>query len=230
MDGYIKLWRKIIENGWLKNHDLFIFWTYCLLKASYKCHTQIVGFKQVELQPGEFIFGRRKAAKDIKMSEQTIRTCLKNLESMGNLTIKPTHLFSIISINNWNTYQGEEIETNPLTNPRLTHDQPTPNHKQERKNSNKEKNKPYTVEFESFYNAYPKKKAPDAAWKAWQKRNGDRPPLRELMMAIENQKKSEDWLKDGGQYIPHPATWLNQGRWADEITKPKSPFGSAFDE
>jgi hypothetical protein len=83
----------------------------------------------------------------------------------------------------------------------------------------KKKGAVYTEDFLIFYKAYPKKKAPDAAWKAWKNRNGTRPPIEVIIAAIENQKQSDQWLKDNGQFIPHPATWLNQGRWADE-TKP----------
>jgi hypothetical protein len=83
----------------------------------------------------------------------------------------------------------------------------------------------YSADFETFYTAYPKKKAPDKAWEAWKKRNGNMPSVKILLEAIEDQKKSPDWLKDGGQFIPHPATWLNQGRWADEVETPK-PKGS----
>ncbi len=35
--------------------------------------------------------------------------------------------------------------------------------------------------------------------------------------AIEVQKQSEQWTKDNGRFIPNPATWLNQGRWEDEL-------------
>ena len=38
-----------------------------------------------------------------------------------------------------------------------------------------------------------------------------------LIDAIEKHKQSAQWQKDGGQYIPHPATWLNQQRWEDEM-------------
>jgi hypothetical protein len=93
--------------------------------------------------------------------------------------------------------------------------------------SNKEKDKEidtpivpkgttYTDEFLSFWEAYPKKKGRDAAWKAWQKRNSDRPQINKVLASIEAQKKSSQWMKERGQYIPHPATWINQGRWSDE--------------
>ena len=38
-----------------------------------------------------------------------------------------------------------------------------------------------------------------------------------ILRAVEAQKKTKDWLKDGGQYVPHPASWLNGERWQDEI-------------
>jgi hypothetical protein len=37
-----------------------------------------------------------------------------------------------------------------------------------------------------------------------------------MLSAVEAQKQTDQWTKDGGQYIPHPSTWLNQGRWEDE--------------
>lgn len=38
-----------------------------------------------------------------------------------------------------------------------------------------------------------------------------------MLNAIETAKQSMQWNKDNGQYIPNPATWLNQKRWEDEI-------------
>ena len=224
MDGYIKLYRKSIENGWLKNGDLWRFWCYCLLKATHKKTTVVIGWQQVELEPGQFPFGRRKASKDLAMSEQTIRTCLKNLENMKNLTIKSTNKFSIISIVNWDSYQSQESEINHQTNPSLTHAQPTPNHIQEHKNKRR---KEYSPDFELFYSTYPLKKDPDKAWVAWQKRNGDRPDVSVLIEAI---NKQIAWRKNAkpGKFIPewkYPASWLNAGSWKDQVEiEPFDPF------
>jgi hypothetical protein len=85
----------------------------------------------------------------------------------------------------------------------------------------------YTDDFLKFWECYPKKIGKDAAWKAWIKRNGDRPEISSLIKSLSIHKVSPGWTKESGQFIPNPATWLNQGRWADEIvdTKPKSdPF------
>ncbi len=83
----------------------------------------------------------------------------------------------------------------------------------------------YSANFETFYKSYPKKKAHDKAWEAWKKRNVDLPEIEILLEAINNQKKSEDWKKENGRFIPYPATWINEGRWADEV-EIKKPQGS----
>jgi hypothetical protein len=64
--------------------------------------------------------------------------------------------------------------------------------------------------------AYPKKVGKDGAKKAFRKRTADDELLALMLTAIEAQKHSSTWVKDGGQFIPHPATWLNEGRWMDE--------------
>jgi hypothetical protein len=71
--------------------------------------------------------------------------------------------------------------------------------------------------FQAFWSAYPNKKAKSAALKAFTKLKPDTALLAEMLKAIEVQKQSAQWQKDNGQYIPNPATWLNQERWEDEI-------------
>lgn len=74
----------------------------------------------------------------------------------------------------------------------------------------------FAGEFESFWQNYPRKIGKGNAEKAWAKLN---PPISEVLAAIEWQRMSKDWLKDGGQFIPHPATWLNRKGWQDEQTE-----------
>lgn len=75
--------------------------------------------------------------------------------------------------------------------------------------------------FETFYNAYPKKKGRANALKAWKKLCPDEKTLDEILRALEWQKNSDEWRRDGGQYIPYPASWINGRRWEDEPDKPK---------
>jgi hypothetical protein len=72
--------------------------------------------------------------------------------------------------------------------------------------------------FEEFWKAYPKKVGKGAAVKAWKRAIGSGGiELSAVLNAIASQKRCEQWQRDGGQFIPHPATWLNQSRWLDEM-------------
>lgn len=68
-------------------------------------------------------------------------------------------------------------------------------------------------EFDSFWRAYPKKVGKGDALKAWGKAKPDLPTV---LKALEWQRQAPQWLRDGGQYIPNPSTYLNQKRWEDE--------------
>jgi len=78
-------------------------------------------------------------------------------------------------------------------------------------------NKRYIPSFDIFYKNYPKKKAKDDAKRAFAKINPSEELLAEMLVAIEKFKKTDDWIKEGGKYIPYPATWLRGKRWEDEI-------------
>ena len=77
--------------------------------------------------------------------------------------------------------------------------------------------------FDAFWATYPKKIGKDAAWRAWQKRRPDADLGVAILTAVERHKSWPQWLKDDGQYIPNPATWINQGRWQDEPTEAPKP-------
>lgn len=69
------------------------------------------------------------------------------------------------------------------------------------------------VEFQQFWVSYPKKTGKGEACKAWAKH---KPNLQSVLDALAWQSMSEQWTKDGGQFIPNPSTYLNQQRWKDE--------------
>ncbi len=70
--------------------------------------------------------------------------------------------------------------------------------------------------FDRFWAVYPRKAGKDAAIKAWGKIKPDAQLTDVIVKAVENQRCSEQWRRDNGQYIPYPATWLNGRRWEDE--------------
>ena len=68
-------------------------------------------------------------------------------------------------------------------------------------------------DFDQFWAAYPRKTGKGAARKAWEQL---RPALAAVLEALAWQVKQDRWRAERGKYIPHPATWLTQGRWEDE--------------
>lgn len=72
--------------------------------------------------------------------------------------------------------------------------------------------------FAVFWAAYPKKKSKGAAEKVWNRKRLGNGSFDLVMDGLKRAKGSDDWLKDGGTFIPYPATWLNARGWEDEVT------------
>lgn len=84
--------------------------------------------------------------------------------------------------------------------------------------------------FAAFWTAYPRKTAKPNAEKAFARIDPDDATFAAMLAALDRQRRSPDWCKDGGQFIPHPATWLNQRRWEDqppETNRPSMPAMSS---
>lgn len=71
--------------------------------------------------------------------------------------------------------------------------------------------------FDRFWKLYPRKIGKGNAEKAWKKLRVTQPLFDKICSALSAQVASPDWMKDGGQFIPYPATWLNGKRWEDEL-------------
>lgn len=83
----------------------------------------------------------------------------------------------------------------------------------------------YPEDFLSFWKAFPglRKKKKGAALRSWKAATKKRTPAF-IMASLERHKEScDDWLKDGGQFIPGPEVWLNGGGYdaADALPEPE---------
>lgn len=107
--------------------------------------------------------------------------------------------------------QQAMLEQCPLPSPSQLHTKPPPNPpKGGRKRSD------YSQAFEAFWTIYPNRQGKANAWKSWQKIGAEE---REIVMAdVINRSASHwPWIKDGGAYVPHASSYLNQRRWEDDI-------------
>jgi DNA-binding transcriptional ArsR family regulator len=71
--------------------------------------------------------------------------------------------------------------------------------------------------FDQFWKLYPRKVDKTKAHKAWSKLSMTPDLFTTITAALARQRTSIDWLKSGGQFIPHATTWLNGRRWEDEV-------------
>lgn len=70
--------------------------------------------------------------------------------------------------------------------------------------------------FEQFWSAYPRKQNKERARRAWKKLRPNMALCQAMSDALERDKRSEQWRKNNGEFIPHPSSWLNGRRWEDE--------------
>jgi len=141
-EGYVKLYRIILESSVFKNPFYFKVWCWCLLKA---CHTtQKFPFnnKDILLKPGQFITGLYQAAKEIypqkrNPSLQSIRSAWGYLKSTNRINIKSTNKFSIITIINWPKFQGYDKKlTNKNNEIQQTNNKPVTTYKNDKNEKN----------------------------------------------------------------------------------------------
>lgn len=72
--------------------------------------------------------------------------------------------------------------------------------------------------FDQFWGKYPKKRSKGQAEKAWVKISPNETLFEQIVSSLDNARASPEWMKEGGQYIPYPASWLNAKGWEDEFS------------
>lgn len=177
------------------------------------------GLADAELLKG-FVFPRRK-----RVTESDIEKGLADLAGMGCIHLYQVDGESYFCFPNWGEHQRIQTKREKFPAPPTGENgelpsftvsygelppKTNPNQSESKTESETE---PARGAFDAFWQAYPKKVGKLAAKKAFDKANV---PVETLLDALERQKCGEQWQKDNGQYIPNPATWLNQGRWEDE--------------
>lgn len=94
----------------------------------------------------------------------------------------------------------------------------TPNAAERKRTPDKDKDKKRETPsaFSTFYEAYPRKEARKDAEAAFAKLNPSSELLAKMLAAIAAKRQTADWTKEGGKFVPLPATWIRAERWNDE--------------
>lgn len=119
MSGFIQLHRKLLEWEWWDDHNTTRVFLYCILKANWKPNK----WKGLDISRGQFPTGLDTLSKEIGLSKQQIRTCLKKLQKSGNINTQSTNKFTILTVENYDFYQSDNIQSTHKS----THEQQTNN-------------------------------------------------------------------------------------------------------
>ena len=112
MEGWITLHRKFLKWEWFDIPEMVKLFIYLLLMAQHEERK----YRGVVLKRGELITSVPTIMNDCKLTEQQTRTCIKRLKSTGEITCKSTNRYTIITICNYDRYQGGKVEINGQNN------------------------------------------------------------------------------------------------------------------
>lgn len=101
LNGFVVLHRSILNWGWHSDPATGWLFINLILLASH-APTE---WKGIRLDRGQLITGRKSLADQTGLSERQIRTALEHLKSTGEVTIKPTNKYSLITLVNYRKFQ-----------------------------------------------------------------------------------------------------------------------------
>ena len=131
MASWIKLFRELLQWEWFEKAEMVHLFIYLLLKAS--CEDK--QWQGILVKRGQLITSNASLSRDLKLSAQQVRTCIKRLISTGEITYQATNRYAIITICNYDRYQenksanneqsNEQPNTLPTSNQRAINEQST---------------------------------------------------------------------------------------------------------
>ena len=122
--SWIKLHREVLDSQVFAHPITFKLWCWLLIKANHNNRTIPlkvgIGFTEVDLKRGQFIFGRHKAEDALGIDGSTIYKHLQKLQEWGNIIIESNNQFSIVTICKYDEYQTIYGEEEQPSNSRVT--------------------------------------------------------------------------------------------------------------
>ena len=173
MAGWVKVHRSLLEWEWWHDHSTLRLFLYLILTANIEDKQ----WQGVEVKRGQIITSRAKLSAGTGLSEKQIRTSLDKLKNAGSVASKSASKYSIITVCNYDNYQGQKMEEGPAEGQekgqqRASRRATTKEVKNERSTSFAQSAGENT-RFAEFWTAYPRKKNKVDAVKAWKQAKGD---------------------------------------------------------
>ena len=226
MDGWLKLYRSILDSAVFQDAEILKVWIWLLCNVAFEQHDTVCYGKVIHLKPGQIATGRKRIAQCTDLNENKVYRALTVLKSLGNIEIKATNKYSIITVVNWDKYQDENVkrtsseqQNNSKTTTEEQHDDSKRTQHKNGKNGKKEKNIYICSFFQSVWDEYPKKLGKNKVTKAAMEQleeAGEDAVMSAVRRYVEKIKREGTDEK----YIMHGSTFFN-GAWRDYVVDDK---------
>jgi len=227
-NGWISLWRKLMDKGYYKKSEYVHLWVHLLFKANHEPSNFQWNQRNVVIKTGQFITGRKRLSEETGISENKCERILKVFENEQQIEQQKTNLFRLITILNYDDYQKVEQQIEqPVNNKSTTNRQQIDTNNNNNNNNNKmnECTKPKTdpvyvrTLFEKFWNEYPRKVAKEKAYESFKKVEVETEEELNLIVAALKAQIKAGMLKteENCKYCVYASTWLNQKRYLDPV-------------
>lgn len=104
--GFIQIHRQMVNWEWYDDTVTKCVFLHLLLTANFKA----TKWQGVDLKPGELITSYGNLSKRLQLSVKQIRTALNKLKRTGEVAIKTSNRFSVITLVNWDKYQSKQSQ------------------------------------------------------------------------------------------------------------------------
>ena len=216
---WISLHRKICENDlwFLEPFTKAQAWIDLILNANHKEGVINIRGNIIPIKRGQIGWSELTMAKRWGWSRNKVRRFLKWLETEQQIEQhKLFKLTSITTIIKYDQYQaGQQVEQQTI--------QQKDNRRYTNNNGNNV-NKEYICSFETFWKQYPKKVAKKKAETIFKRLATSKKKEQEIMKGLGEYIKKWRTEKTDTKFIPNPITWLNQGRWEDDVVISNEPY------
>lgn len=121
MEGWITLHRRFLGWEWFEKAEMVQLFVYLLLSANHNDKK----WQGVDVKRGQVLTTYAKLGKITGLSPRSVRTCVERLKSTGEITTETTNHYTIVTICNYDKYQGGENTSDTPNDKQLTNDRQT---------------------------------------------------------------------------------------------------------
>lgn len=110
-NGFIVIYRSLLEWEWYNDANTLRLFLHCLLRANHKDRA----WQGITIERGSFVTSYQHLALDLGLTVSQVRTSVDKLKSTGEIAHKSHTKYGIITVNKYDDYQDNRSPDNKQT-------------------------------------------------------------------------------------------------------------------